>query len=186
MCNKINRSLYCIKQAKNNLSTDALKSLYYALVHSHLTYCPIILSCTSKSNINRIIKVQKKAIRVITHSRYNDHTAPLFAGLSILPFDKIIEQSKLLFMHSIEYNYAPKAFASTWQKNSERNIGHELRNENDYYLPHPRLEFFRKIPLYSLPAAWNDAGDIRLQHNRTTFKIALKEKLIDEIYQEIP
>jgi hypothetical protein len=88
--------------------------------------------------------VQKKAIRVITHSRYNDHTAPLFAGLGILPFDKIIEQPKLLFMHSIEYNYAPKAFASTWQKNSERNIGHELRNENDYYLPHPRLEFFEK------------------------------------------
>jgi hypothetical protein len=55
-------------------------------------------------------------------------------------------------MHSIEYNYAPKALVSTWQKNSERNVGHDLQNENDYYLPHPRLEFFIKIPLYSLPA----------------------------------
>ncbi len=60
LCNKINRALYCIKQAKNNLSLNALKALYFALVHSHLTYCAVILSCTSKTNINRIVKTQKK------------------------------------------------------------------------------------------------------------------------------
>jgi hypothetical protein len=133
MCKKINRALYCIKQAKNNLSLQALKALYYALVHSHLTYCPIILSCTSKNNINCIAKIQKKAVRIITYSRYNDHTAPLFANLAILPYDKIIEISKLMFMHSIE-------------KNSDHNTGHVLRNENDYALPIPRIEFFKKIP----------------------------------------
>jgi hypothetical protein len=181
LCSKINRSLYCIKQAKNNLTQVALKALYFALVHSHLTYCPIILSCTSKSNINRISKIQKKAIRIITHSNYNDHTAPLFVRLGILPYEKLIEQAKLLFMHSIEYNYAPRAFSNTWMKNNERNIGHALRNDNDYMLPNPRIEFFKKIPLYSLPSAWNDAGDIRYQQNRLTFKIALKEKLLDDV-----
>ncbi len=48
VCSKLNRSVYCIKQAKHNLSLEAMKSLYFALVHSHLTYCPIILSCTTK------------------------------------------------------------------------------------------------------------------------------------------
>ncbi len=82
---------YCIKQAKNNLSAEAMKSLYYALVHSHLTYCPIILSCTNITNINRIIKVQKKAICIITNSTYNEHTTPLFKNLGILRFDKLTE-----------------------------------------------------------------------------------------------
>ncbi len=84
-------------------------------------------------------------------------------------------------MHSIEYKYAPKAFLNTWQKNSERNTGHDLRNENDFALPYPRLETFKRIPIYSLPVAWNALGDMRLQQNKTTFKIALKEKLIDDI-----
>jgi hypothetical protein len=185
MCNKINRSLYCIKQAKNNLSCHALKTLYYALVHSHLTYCPIILSCTSKTNINHILKIQKKAIRIITNSHYNDHTAPLFMGLGILPYNKILEQAKLTFMHSVEYNYAPLAFSDTWHKNSDRNTGHALRHDNDYALPIPRIEFFKKIPLYSLPAAWNAAGDIRLQQNKMTFRIALKDKLLSEIEPEL-
>jgi hypothetical protein len=84
-------------------------------------------------------------------------------------------------MHSIEYNYAPKAFSNTWTKNSDRDMGQVLRNDNDYMLPHPRLEAFKKIPLYSLPLAWNNAGDIRFQNNRMTFKIALKDKLLNEI-----
>jgi hypothetical protein len=73
---------------------------------------------------------------------------------------KNFEQSKLLFMHSIEYNYAPKAFINTWSKTFDWNTGQALCNDNDYALPHPRLEAFRKIPLYSLPLAWNNAGGI--------------------------
>jgi hypothetical protein len=87
-------------------------------------------------------------------------------------------------MHSIEYNYAPRAFANTWSKNADRNIGHALRNYNDYTLPIPRLEMFKRIPHYSLPAAWNTEGDIRFQQNKITFKIALKDKLLDEIEQD--
>ncbi len=109
-----------------------MKSLYYALVHSHLTYCPIIVSCTNISNINRIIKVQKKAIRIITNSTYNEHTAPLFNNLGILRFDKLIDQAKLIFMHVITYNYAPQAFDNTWIRNNERGTGHTLRNDDDY------------------------------------------------------
>jgi hypothetical protein len=60
-------------------------------------------------------------------------------------------------------------------------MGQALRNDNDYMLPHPRIEEFKKIPLYSLPLAWNSAGDIRFQNNRMTFKISLKDKLLDEI-----
>ncbi len=36
---KLSRSLYCIKQAKNIIPPNGLLSLYYALIHSHLTYC---------------------------------------------------------------------------------------------------------------------------------------------------
>jgi hypothetical protein len=56
-----------------------------------------------------------------------------------------------------------------------------LRNDDDYLLPHPRLEFFKKIPIYSLAAKWNAAGVLRFYQNRTTFKIALKDHLLNEI-----
>ena len=55
----LNRSLYCIKLAKNNLNVTGLRSLYFALVHSHLNYCPIILSCLNSKNLKKIQKSKK-------------------------------------------------------------------------------------------------------------------------------
>ncbi len=53
ICVQQNEQIAVLHQtSKNNLSQHALRSLYYALIHLHLTYCPIILSCTNKTNIN--------------------------------------------------------------------------------------------------------------------------------------
>jgi hypothetical protein len=66
-------------------------------------------------------------------------------------------------MHAITYNYAPRTFDNTWIRNNERGTGHTLRNDDDYLLPHPRVEF------------------LRFYQNRTTFKIALKDHLLNGI-----
>ncbi len=131
--------------------------------------------------------LQKKAIRVISKVNYNTHTTPLFLENKILPFDKLIKLHKLLFMHSIAYEYAPATFENTWTKNNTRNTGHDLRNQDYFTLPIVRIESFRKFPLYSLANEWNNLGDnIRLQHNRTTFRVALMDELISSLNQHDP
>jgi len=183
---KLSRSLYCIKAAKNNLNTHSMKSLYYALVHSHLTYCPVILNCSSNSNITKLFKLQKKAIRIISNSNYNAHTAPLFLQHKILPIHKIIKQAKLTFMHSVHYNYAPLSFHDTWQLNHTRHNHHILRNDDDYALPNPRIEQFKRFPIYSLPAEWNQNENLTHHGNPITFKRALKNLLFEELSIEMP
>jgi hypothetical protein len=181
LCKKLTRSMYCIRQAKNLLNTRSLKSLYYALVHSHLTYCPSIVGITNNKNIKQITVIQKKAIRVISKSKYNEHTNPIFKSLRILPYDKIILQNKLHFMHSIEYDYAPRSFTGTWEKNVNRHLNHDLRNNELYNLPNVRLELFRKIPLYSIPYEWNNLGNLIYHQNKNLFRTLLKEKLFNDI-----
>jgi hypothetical protein len=178
---KLAKSLYCIKMAKHNVNPPGLRSLYFALIHSHLSYCPIILNCMNKTNLNRLEKIQKKAIRIITKSAYNAHTVPLFYNNKILPLDKIIKMAKLNFMHSIFYEYAPLSFSQIWMKNNDRQHEHNLRNDNDYLLPNPRQEQYKKFPIYSLPFEWTQAGVVTLYENKTTFKIALKGQLFEEV-----
>ena len=181
ICAKLSRSLYCIKRVSNKLSKKSLLSLYYALIHPHLLYCINILSCTSKSNLLRIQKMQKKAIRIITKAKINEHTGPLFKLCKILPFEQLCLQAKLLFMHSIHYNYAPHSFSNTFPTNQIRNIEHNLRNQNEFLLPGCRIEWFKKFPLYTFPLAWNNLGDIGFQFNRITFHFALKDYLLESI-----
>ena len=177
-CNKISKSLYFINKSKHFLTQKALRSLYYALIHPHLLYCTNIFSIAAPSVLKRITLLQKRAIRTITKSPFLAHTHQLFSSLKILPFHKIISFQKLMFMHSIEYQYCPPSFTNIWQKNHIRNI--QLRNGNDFYIPSPKIEFFKRIPLYSLPLEWNNLPDeLKFQFNRHTFKIALKNHLFE-------
>ena len=174
--------MFCIKQAKNIVDLAGLKSLYYALIHSHLAYCPIILNCFSKSNMKKLEKSQRKSIRVITKKRYNANTAELFIQQQILPLDKIIKQAKLLFMHSVVHNYAPISFIDVWDLNANRPNNYNLRNDNDFTLPNPRIEQFKRLPIYSLPLEWNMAGNLIYYENRTTFRMALRNQLFAELH----
>ena len=74
--NKLSKSLFCINRAKNFLDPQSLKKiLYFALFHSNLLYCIGTLSTMSKTNANKIGKMQNKAIRAITNSK-NRQSAP--------------------------------------------------------------------------------------------------------------
>jgi len=185
LINKLSRSLYCIKQAKHIIPLNGMKALYQSLIHSYLSHSTLIMNSITVKNKQRIAKIQKKAIRIITGSTYNAHTAPLFLQHSILPYDKLITFSQLMFMHSVEYGYAPKSFENIWLKNNDRNAERELRNANDFLLTQPRTETFKKSTFYSLPNEWNNlAPEIKLQQNRFTFKWALKAHLMEDIMEQ--
>jgi hypothetical protein len=79
------------------------------------------------------------------------------------------------------YNYAPTSFANIWLKNNDNLHNYELRDNDNYRIPNPRMEFFKKIPLYLLPHEWNNLGGLTFQINKNLFRNLLKEKLLNEI-----
>ena len=117
----------------------------------------------------------------MTNSRYNAHTQPLFSDHKILPLNQILKQGRLIFMHSIFYNYAPKSFANVWVKNDERDLDIVLRNNSLFKIPQPRTESFKRFPLYLLATEWNNSGDLIFYENQITFRHALRDKLFEEI-----
>ena len=142
LCTKLTRALFFIRHAQNFLTDKALVSLYYALFHSHLLYCPLIISSTSEKKSQKNLSVTKKAIRIIVRAKNTEHAQPIFLKLKILPYELIVKQSKLNFMHSIKFNYAPESFKNTWIMNEDRERAYELRNNPEFLLPAPRIEFF--------------------------------------------
>ena len=181
LCAKLSKALYFMRKSKNILSLQALRSLYFALFHSHLLYCITITGCATKTRLDKIKILQKKPIRLISGANYNDHTEELFLNLNILQFEKLLQQSRLIFMHSIYYNYAHCSFNGVWSKNSDINPELNLRNKDDFKLPPLNIEIFRKIPIYSFAVEWNNLGDSSFQPNQITFATELKNRLRDNI-----
>ena len=98
---KLSKALFCINRVKNFLPLKTLITIYHSLFHSHLLYCPLIVNSASKSNIDKIFIMQKKAIRSVTNSKPHTHTEPIFSSLKILPYHKITYKAQLAYFHSI-------------------------------------------------------------------------------------
>ncbi len=62
---------------------------------------------------------------------------------------------------------------------------YNLCNNDLYNLPQIRLELFRKIPLYSLPFEWNNLGNFVFHKNKNLFRNLLKEKLLEDITDQL-
>jgi hypothetical protein len=174
---KLSQSCYIINRVKNLLPRKALRTLYFSLFHPHLLYCLPIYSCTTSKNIKKIKTLQKKVIRSICNANYTAHSEPLFEMLNILPLDKLITYSQGLLTHAIVHKYSPPALHNQWVTNADRNIGRELRNDRDLYVPMAVTEQVKKLPICAFAENWNKLPIEKLYPNPVTFRICLSDHL---------
>ena len=155
--------------------------LYFSMIHSVISYGIIIYGCANKSTLEKLIIKQKHAIRTICNSSYRAHTAPLLKQQKILPIEKLIQFSSIKFMHNFHFKQLPLSFANTWTTNIERNPDRALRNANDLFIPPHRVEFVKRLPLYTLPLAWNTALGKKLNLRQHLYLKELKNVLLSSI-----
>jgi hypothetical protein len=161
---KISQALFTLRSAKNFLPKQALKSLYFSLVHCHLVYAVEIWGSTLPSYLNVIFLKQKAALRIVSGEKYNAHTEHLFKKLGILKFNDICLLSKLKIMFQILNRQSPQLLHETWptnrqrrtQDNDDQEPRQNLRNDDDIFEPLARYESTLRLPLFSLPKIWND------------------------------
>ncbi len=114
---KISRALYTIKQVKNLLPKDCLRTLYFSMIHPFITYGILAWGNANTSVLNKTIMLQKRAIRTITKSAYNSHTDPLFKQMKILKLTDQYKYEAALFMHKYINNRLPISFKHLFKFN---------------------------------------------------------------------
>ena len=118
------------------LPRSVLKLLYHSLISSHLSYCAIIWVFSSKHtcNLNRILLLQKRALRFITHSHYLQPSAPLFSRNSILPIHSIVSLQTCIFMHNCYSDKLPSSLNNYFNLNCSVHV-YNTRNKNNFHPP---------------------------------------------------
>jgi hypothetical protein len=67
------------------------------------------------------------------------------------------------------------------QHNKQHEPNNNLCNADEFTVPYTRIELFKKSLLFPLPTEWNLPTAIKLQHNKTTFDISLKDYLLSTL-----
>ena len=87
-----------LAKLKYYIPLNTLISIYNALFHSHLSYAAIVWRQTLKNN-SRISKLQNKAVRIITFSRFDTSADTLYIQTGIPKFSKFIFYLNIKVVH---------------------------------------------------------------------------------------
>ena len=79
------------------VSEVTIKSIYYAIFHSHLSYVCTTWGQNLKPK-HRIDLLQKKAMQIISFAHYDEHPLPIFAKLNIIKSSDLISLCNCLFI----------------------------------------------------------------------------------------
>ena len=112
--NKVSKVLGIMNRLKHFLSFSTLRLMYQSLVNCHLQFCILAWGYECKGCI--ITRV--KAIRIMTASKFNAHTEPLFKQLIIMKIEKSFELQCLKFYYKFKTNPLPVFFDNIFTRNS--------------------------------------------------------------------
>jgi len=85
ICKKISQRLGILRRIRHNLTYGARLAFYNCLILSLMDYCCVVWGNTSKGNLDRIHRLQKKAARLILDRESKAPSLPLFIELGWLP-----------------------------------------------------------------------------------------------------
>ena len=154
---KLNRSNGMLAKARHYISEDYLKNVYYATFSSHLMYGCQVWTQKLLSVSNKILKLQKKALRLITFSHHKAPSEPLFKQLGILKFTDNIFLQNCIFVHDYLKGNLPTSFDSCFTRVSDNHpIRTKRANQGMLQIPRSRGVTFGDKSIYrNCIDSWN-------------------------------
>ena len=82
--NKVSKAIGLLYKSRFFISRFSLRTPYYSLVYPYLYYCTIEWGSTYPSNLNRLVLLQKRVIRIINIRTqvFDARTDPIFRDLN--------------------------------------------------------------------------------------------------------
>ena len=103
------------------------------MIYPHLCYCIVVWGCAKPTYIQKLIKLQKRSVRLITRSMYRAPSNPLFLRLYLLKLPEIYKSQVSLFVFKFINNMLPASCSDHFQYNTTPS--YSMRKINILALP---------------------------------------------------
>ena len=135
-----------MNRLKRYLPFSAMKLMYDSLILSYLQFG---ITCWG-FEWNRIFKLQKRTLRIMTNSKYNAHTEPLFKELEMLKVKNIFDAQCMEFWYKFVKKSLPESFGTMFTFNNEL-YQIETRGQNQLHLFPTRTVSARNVLRHHIP-----------------------------------
>ena len=151
---KISRALGILFKAKKVFDENTIKTLYNSLIYPYLSYCVEVWGSATESCVSSLVKLQKRAVRIIVSASYKAHTGPIFQKLNLLNINKIYLYNVALFMFKFENGFLPNIFDNLFCQNITKS-NYFTRQRNRLIIPKTRTVLCQKTIRYVGVKVWS-------------------------------
>ena len=138
----ITKSTGMIAKLRHYTNKNTLKLIYYALVYPYITYGNLVWGNTYPTRLQKLLKIQKKIVRLMCFKSYTDHSEPLFFNLKILNIYKINDHLCSLFMYRcINYNQNLPNLCNYYFIQNKELHNYNTRNSSKLHVRYKRTNY---------------------------------------------
>ena len=105
-----------VNKVKSLITSKLLLTLYNSLILPYLSYCNMIWSLGSSTQLHKLIILQKRFVRIISNANYLSHTDPVFYSLNLLKLTDIGQIQTLTFMYKYHHGVLQTTFVNYFCK----------------------------------------------------------------------
>ena len=143
-----------IIKAWNYLNKNGLVNLYYSFIYPYLTYCNHIWGSTYKTNLQKLVILQNKVVRIISHVKSRISAEPLYDQLRIMQFLDINKYLIGRFMYKYHTGNVPTIFVSFLKQNREIH-DYNTRTASHLHIPAVKSDLRKTGIRYRGALIWN-------------------------------
>ena len=148
--------LYLLGWIKTFLNLSTCKLYINAYILPHLDYCCTIWGNCNNYLLDKPIKFQKRAARLILDKDIDTPSAEVFQQLGWMKFDEPVTYRKAVLMYKSLHNLAPTYLSNKFTyTSSTHQVNLRSLTDSTLYVPKPNLEIYRKTLAYSGPKICN-------------------------------
>ena len=175
---KIARGIGILCRAKKFFNIKTLTDLYYSFVHPYLSYCVEFWGNTNTTYINPLIKLQKRAVRIITGANQLCSTDGIFKMLKIIPLAKLHTLAVFLFLYKVVNTVVPSTISSMFVFNRDVH-DHDTRQANNIHVDPVHCDIRIKCICYQATTLYNCSDGFNYNVSYQCFKYVIKHLLLD-------
>ena len=167
VCGKMSKSIGIMHRISFFCPKLVLLKIYYSLIYPYLIYCNVVWGGACITHVNRVLVLQKRAVRIVHGVAYLVHTNDLFINSDLL---------KIYEIH--RYSCCISAFKNMKQYIRPLDGLLITRNCRNHHVEFQRLTMSQRCTTYSVPAFFNALPTcIKSKHCLSSFKRTLKNYL---------
>ena len=84
---KISKTIGIISRLRHLVPLSTLLNIYHCLIHPYISYGLSVWGQTAKTNLDKILNLQKRALRLMFFAKNRVHAVPLFLDAKVLPIN---------------------------------------------------------------------------------------------------